>query len=105
MKKRNSYFARLLALLALLAAIAAVILLVQAALKQDDDDGKGKNTPSKQSENQKKPRTKAKTYVVKPGDTLTKISHQTGIRVSEIVALNPEVDPLVLTAGETLKLR
>lgn len=104
MKKRTSYFARIVALLALLAAIAAVVLIAQAALKNDDDSGKGKNTPTKQTE-KKKPKTKAKTYEVQPGDTLTKISHQTGVPVSELIGLNPEVDPQILIAGETLKLR
>ena len=57
-----------------------------------------------QKEAGKKPRTKAKTYMVKSGDTLTSIAHETGVPVAEILALNPEVDPQILIAGETLKL-
>lgn len=49
--------------------------------------------------------TTAATYVVKSGDTLTAIAHRTGVPVSQILALNPEVDPQILIAGQTLKLR
>ena len=34
------------------------------------------------------------------GDTLTSISQKTGMPVAEIQALNPEVDPQILIAGE-----
>jgi LysM repeat protein len=53
----------------------------------------------------KKPRTTAKSYTVETGDTLTAIAHKTGIPVAEILALNPDVDPQILIAGQTLKLR
>ena len=51
------------------------------------------------------PKTTAKTYVVKSGDTLVSIAHRSGVTVAQIIALNPEVDPQILIAGETLKLR
>ncbi len=34
------------------------------------------------------------------GDTLTSIARKTGVKVAEIQALNPEVDPQILIAGE-----
>ncbi len=43
--------------------------------------------------------------MVKSGDTLVAIAHKTGIPVAHIIDLNPEVDPQILIAGETLKLR
>ena len=43
--------------------------------------------------------------MVETGDTLTSIAHETGVPVAEILDLNPEVDPQILIAGETLKLR
>ncbi len=104
MEKRTSPFARIAAVLALLAAIAAVLLIVSGGV--EDDSGKpSRNDSQQQAKNEKKSRTKAATYEVKPGDTLTRISHLTGIPVSELVDLNPEVDPQILIAGETLKLR
>ncbi len=104
MKKRSTAAARILAALALVGAIVAVVIIVPAALKDNSDDSKkGSNNPAKQEP--VRHRTKAKTYVVKTGDTLIAISHKTGVPVAEILALNPEVDPQILIAGETLKLR
>lgn len=45
------------------------------------------------------------TYEVQSGDTLVSIAHRTHVSVREIEALNPEVDPHILLAGEKLKLR
>ena len=46
-----------------------------------------------------------KTYVVKSGDTLTSIAHETGAPVARILRLNPGIDPQILIAGEKLRLR
>ena len=35
----------------------------------------------------------------------TAIAHETGVPLSEIMALNPGVDPQILTSGEVLKLK
>lgn len=105
MKKRSSIFTRLFAVIALAAAVVAVIVLVSAGLNGDSSDKSGKkgNHPSKQANSQ--PRTKAKTYEVQTGDTLTSIAHQTGVPIAEIQALNPQVDPQILVEGEKLRLR
>jgi LysM repeat protein len=105
MKKRTSATARILAALALAAAVLAVVILVPAALEDNSSDGskKGANHPARQEPTHQ--RTKAKTYEVQTGDTLISIAHHTGVPVAEILALNPEVDPQILIAGETLKLR
>jgi LysM repeat protein len=104
MKKKRSWIARFLALVALIAAIVAIVVVASNTNLHSKSDGKGKHAQTHQ-EAQKKPRTKAKKYVVKSGDTLTSIAHKTGIPVAEIQALNPEVDPQILIAGETLKLQ
>jgi LysM repeat protein len=105
MKKRTSVTARIFAALALAAAIVAVIIVVPTALKDDSSSGgkKNANHPAKREPTQQ--RTKAKTYEVETGDTLLAIAHKTGVTVAEIQALNPEVDPQILTVGEILKLR
>jgi len=102
-QKRTSFAARLVAVLALVGAIAVLIVAIPSALN-------GGSSPSKHSKHSshrttKRHRTTAATYVVKSGDTLTAIAHQTGVPVAQILALNPEVDPQILIAGETLKLR
>ena len=43
--------------------------------------------------------------MIKSGDTLTSIAHETGVGVAKIERLNPEVDPQILIAGEKLKLK
>jgi LysM repeat protein len=105
-KKKRNWFARFLALIALLAAVAAIVVIAKNTdLHSDSSKDGGQNTAQTHKKQQKKPRTEAKKYVVKSGDTLTSISQKTGIPVAEIQALNPEVDPQILIAGETLKLQ
>ena len=103
MEKRSSAAARIAAALALIAAVVVVVAVLTAATGDDSSSpkGQGKSHPQKE----KKHRTKAKTYTVESGDTLTAIAHKTGVPVAEILALNPEVDPQILIAGQTLKLR
>ncbi len=105
MKRKRSWIARILALVALAGAIVAIVIVAKNTdLHSSDGKNKGQQTKTV-SEQQKKPRTKAKKYVVQSGDTLTSISHKTGIPIAELQALNPEIDPQILTEGETLKLQ
>ena len=103
MEKRSSAATRIAAALALIVAVVVVVAVLTAATGDDSSSPKqqGKSQPQKE----KKHRTKAKTYTVESGDTLTAIAHKTGVPVAEILALNPEVDPQILIAGQTLKLR
>jgi LysM repeat protein len=103
MEKRSSAAARIAAALALVAAVLVCVVVAAAALSGDSSSDRHRSQHHAQK--QKKPRTKAKTYTVESGDTLTAIAHKTGVPVAEILALNPEVDPQILIAGQTLKLR
>jgi LysM repeat protein len=109
MKRKRSWFARFLALVALIAAVVAVIAVASNTnLHSSSSNGNGNNAGGQTNAQQKKPqkpRTKAKTYEVQSGDTLTSIARKTGVKVAEIQALNPEVDPQTLIAGEVLKLQ
>ena len=104
MEKRSSAAARLVAALALVAAVLVVIAVVTASMGGSDSSS-SQRQKDHSSQQQKKHRTKAKTYTVESGDTLTAIAHKTGVPVAEILALNPEVDPQILIAGQTLKLK
>jgi len=102
MEKRTSALARILAAIALAGALLVLLVVIASSLGgSDDDTARSRN----QHPHKSKPKTKATTYVVKSGDTLVSIAHRTGVPVAHILALNPEVDPQILIAGETLKLR
>jgi len=104
MEKRTSAFARIFAAIALAGAVVVVIVVVASSLGDSgsaDKSGHGHGHKAHRTQ----PKTTAKTYVVKSGDTLVAIAHRTGVPVAHIIALNPAVDPQILIAGETLKLR
>jgi LysM repeat protein len=103
MEKRSSATARIAAALALVLAVLVVVVAITAALEGDSSSDKPR--AERQAKKHKKHRTEAKTYTVQPGDTLTAIAHKTGVPVPEILALNPEVDPQILIAGQTLQLK
>lgn len=103
MEKRTSALTRLAAAVALVVAVLVVVVVVGAAM--NDDSSPPQQRTERPAKKQKQKQPGAKTYTVKTGDTLTAISLKTGVPVSEILALNPEVDPQILIAGQTLKLR
>ena len=49
--------------------------------------------------------TNQASYVVKTGDTLGSIAEKTGVPVSTLQELNPELDPQALVSGQKIKLR
>jgi LysM repeat protein len=103
MEKRSSAATRIAAALALIAAVLVVVLVATSAMNSDSSSPE--HHGKQQAQKQTKHRTKAKTYTVESGDTLTAIAHKTGVPVAELLALNPEVDPQILIAGQTLQLR
>jgi len=107
MNRKRSWIARFFALAALVVAVVAIIVVASSTDLESTSSHKGgeKAPAHKEEQQQKKPRTKAKTYEVQSGDTLTSIAHKTGLTLAELQALNPEVDPQTLIAGEVLKLQ
>jgi LysM repeat protein len=103
-ERRTSAAARIVAVLALIGAVIVIVIAVSAAMNSNSSNSSHHKQHQAQKE-KKKHRTKAKTYTVETGDTLTAIAHKTGVPVAEILALNPEVDPQILIAGQTLKLK
>lgn len=104
MEKRTSAASRLVAALALVAAVLAVVLVIGAAMSDDGSSPREQRT-ERPAKKQKKQRPQAETYTIETGDTLTAIAQETGVSVNRILELNPAVDPQILVAGETLKLR
>jgi LysM repeat protein len=104
MEKRTSASARIFAAIALAGAVVVVVVAISSSLGDSDSSTDSRGGNGGQS-HQSGPKTTAKTYVVKSGDTLVSIAHRTGVPVAHILALNPDVDPQILIAGQTLQLR
>ena len=47
----------------------------------------------------------ARTYTVQPGDSLTLVSHNTGVPIATLEALNPTINVNNLQAGQSIRLR
>ncbi len=105
MEKRTNPAARAFAVLALAGAAVILIVAVAGSLGGGGDSSTSERHGGHVATRSHQHRTHAATYVVQTGDTLTAIAHQTGVPVARILSLNPEVDPQILIAGETLKLR
>ncbi len=104
MEKRTSAPARIFAAIALIGAVVVVVVAISGSLGDSGSSRKSGDGGGQQTQ-KSHPTTTAKTYVVQSGDTLVSIAHRTGVPVAHILALNPEVDPQILIAGQTLKLR
>lgn len=105
MERRTSAATRILAAVALIGAVLAVVVAISIGMDADSPS-RDNDRSSQQTQKEKKPkRSKAQTYTIQSGDTLTAIAQKTGVPVAELQALNPQVDPHTLIAGETLKLR
>jgi LysM repeat protein len=107
MTKRSKAPARAFAVLALIGGFIVLVIVFEAALSGGDSNGGGEGNSGKVTTEQQQQADKnaPKAYVVKNGDTLTAIAHQTGVPVATIQRLNPQVDPQILISGEKLKLR
>ncbi len=108
MTKRSTAPARALAVIALVGGFVVVIVLLSSALGGDgggSSSGGGAGTSGKIAPRREEAKKVPRVYVIKNGDTLTAIAHETGVPVARILRLNPDVDPQILISGEKLKLR
>ena len=106
MKSRSSSTARIAAASALaLALILAIVVIGGAVGGGSSGSGGGNQGGATTHKTAKKKQRAPASYEVQSGDTLISIAHRTGVPVREIEALNPQVDPQILIAGEKLKLR
>ncbi len=101
--------ARLLAPLALLLVAGAVAYAVSNSDLTGGDGGES-TTPAEQTSTERTTETQPgrrqrRRYTIKTGDTLGGIAEKTGVSVEELQALNPELDPQALVAGQRIKLR
>jgi LysM repeat protein len=99
--------ARYLAPLAIAAAATGVYLIVHKALQHKHPAAPALVAPRTTTTQgtHAAPKTKAKFYVVRPNDTLSKISARTGVSLVTIEQLNPSVKPNSLHPHQRLRLR
>jgi LysM repeat protein len=95
--------ARFLAPLALTVSVIAVAVVVATSSVEAPSAPEPLRPPSTTSTTSPT-RSRAKSYVVKPGDNLTLISERTGVEIETLERLNPDLDPQALHAGDRLKL-
>lgn len=91
------------------AALAIAGIVVVVALGGLLSGGDSAPTPGSggtaQSNAGADPRSGPASYEVEEGDTLSAISEQTGVSVTQIEELNPGLDPQALAPGQELRLR
>jgi LysM repeat protein len=79
---------------------------------QDQQDADRQAQEAEQAERRKERRQEQQeinsgspVYVVQEGDTMTKISEETGVPMRDLLELNPGLDTQVLTPGQEITLR
>ena len=109
--RRRRRLSRLFAPLALVAVVAALAVVVINSNVVNGDEGDGgertterTSTGAEEQSDRPRRRTRAR-YTIKTGDTLGGIAEKTGVSVERLEALNPELDPQALVAGQRIKLR
>jgi LysM repeat protein len=101
--------ARLLAPLALVGFVVALLVVINGA-GSDGGSSKTSGSGSKATATatptrKEKARKQRKRYTVKAGDTPSGIAEKTGVPLSTILELNPDLDDQTLTVGDKIKLR
>jgi LysM repeat protein len=100
--------ARFLAPLALVGFVVALFVVVNSTT-MDSGGGESGATPAASATatptKTQKARKQRRTYTVKPGDTPSSIAEKTNVPLSQIQALNPDLDDQTLSVGQKIKLR
>ena len=96
---------RVIAVVALVAAFVLVVAVI-ATSGGGSSDGNGHATTAASGPTKEGRKALSNgVWVVHPGDTLGKISEETGIDVDKLVQLNPDLDPQTLLQGQRIALR
>jgi LysM repeat protein len=105
---QQSSNARLAAILALIAVFIVLMVVVVTSLG-GGGGGSGQSAVHKDGRSQSPAKAQKqsarKTYVVKPGDSLSVIADKVGISVEQLQRLNPHIDQFSLQSGDRVKLR
>jgi hypothetical protein len=93
--------------LAVMALIAALLLVVVIVATSGGGSGGGDNGSAQQAKLSKAGQRAVRRgfWIVHSGDTLGSISVKTGIDVTTLQTLNPDLDPQTLLEGQRIALR
>jgi LysM repeat protein len=105
--------ARFLAPLALLGFVLALFLIVShstsdggsSANDTKSSQERATSTPAANGGKSSSGKRGKRFYTIKTGDTPSSIAEQTGVPLSQIEQLNPDLDPQTLSPGQRIKLR
>lgn len=105
--------ARWLAPVALVTCAVAVFAIVTSGPSNEagsdgattsEQPASERSTTSQRRSSSSRRSSRRSTYTVKPGDTLSAIAEKTGVPLSELQALNPDLDSQSLQTGQKIKL-
>jgi LysM repeat protein len=97
---------RLMAPIAIIAVAVSVYLIVHATVDKHHTVTHSLSATTKRHHKRTRAvRSKQAYYVVQPGDTLSAIATHTGVSLTELERLNPNVSPNSLQTGQRLRLR
>ena len=99
------WIARLAAPLAFFFAATVLIILVQRALESDAVDTGQSTTTTPDTTTTPARGCQRIRYKVKSGDTLESIAEKCDVSLTELLELNPQVDPLTLNPGDRVRIR
>jgi len=108
--------ARYLAPLALVGFAVALVLVIGGSTRSDDDEPVAPTATVQRTTDQgndrdrgdgngERRRRRAETYTVVAGDTPSGIAEKTGVPLSTIEELNPDLDPQALSVGDEIRIR
>ncbi len=99
---------RFLAPIALIAAALIVYVVATGSFAGGEEEPTATNSAVQRLEGDREKKADSSepaTYEIQSGDTLDAIADETGVSAEEIQALNPDLDPQALIAGQELKLQ
>ena len=102
---KPNQFVRAFAVLALIAALAVIVAVVATSSGGNGDSGDKGNSPKTHVSKAGQRAVDKGVWIVRAGDTLGAISLKTGIDVTTLQALNPDLDPQTLAEGQRIALR
>jgi hypothetical protein len=101
---KPNQFVRVFAVVALIAALILVVVAVATSGGGSGDNGGNGGAEKTHVSKTGRQAVNKGFWIVRPGDTLGKISLKTGIDQTTLETLNPDIDPQTLHEGQRIAL-